>query len=76
MAARRLPGVTVVADAGMISEANQKAIEAAGLSFILGIKVPDVPCQVDKWRRENPSARCPAAAARGEAADHHRRPDR
>ena len=31
MAAHRLPDVTVVADAGMISEANQKAIEAAGL---------------------------------------------
>jgi Transposase DDE domain len=30
MAARRLPDVTVVADAGMISEANQKAIEAEG----------------------------------------------
>jgi hypothetical protein len=35
MAAHRLPDVTVVADAGIISEANQKAIEAAGLSFIL-----------------------------------------
>jgi hypothetical protein len=34
MAAHRLPGVTVVADAGMVSEANQRAIEAAGLSFI------------------------------------------
>ena len=33
----------MVADAGMISEANQKAIEAAGLSFILGMKIPDVP---------------------------------
>ena len=43
MAAHQLPDVTVVADAGMISEANQKAIEAAGLSFILGMKVPDVP---------------------------------
>jgi hypothetical protein len=43
MTARNLPGVTVVADAGMISEANQKAIEAAGLSFILGMKIPDVP---------------------------------
>jgi hypothetical protein len=43
MAAYQLPDVTVVADAGMISEANQKAIEAAGLSFILGMKVPDVP---------------------------------
>ena len=30
MAAHQLPDVTVVADAGMISEANQKAIEAAG----------------------------------------------
>ena len=36
MAAHRLPDVTVVADAGMVSEANQKQIEAAGLSFILG----------------------------------------
>jgi hypothetical protein len=53
MAARRLPDVTVVADAGMISEANQKAIEAAGLSFILGMKIPDIPYQVDTWRREH-----------------------
>ena len=30
MAAHSLPDVTVVADAGMVSEANQKAIEAAG----------------------------------------------
>jgi hypothetical protein len=35
-----LPDVTVVADAGMISESNQKDIEEAGLSFILGMKVP------------------------------------
>jgi transposase len=38
-----LPNVTVVADAGMISEANQKATETAGLSFILGMKIPDFP---------------------------------
>jgi len=38
MAARQLPGVTVAAEAGMISGADMKAIEAAGLSFILGIK--------------------------------------
>jgi transposase len=43
IADRRLPDVTVAADAGMISDANMKAIEAAGLSFILGMKVPDVP---------------------------------
>jgi hypothetical protein len=59
MAAHRLPDVTVVADAGMISEANQKAIEAEGLSFILGMKVPDVPCLVDQWRREHPGEEIP-----------------
>ncbi len=53
MAAYRLRDVTVVADAGMISEANQKAIETAGLSFILGMKIPDVPYQVAQWRREH-----------------------
>jgi transposase len=40
MAAHQLPEVTVVADAGMVTEANQKEIEAAGLSFILGMKIP------------------------------------
>ena len=59
MAAHRLPDVTVVADAGMISEANQKAIEAAGLSFILGMKIPDVPYQVGRWRREHPGEEVP-----------------
>ena len=59
MAAHRLTDVTVVADAGMISEANQKAIEAAGLSFILGMKIPDVPYQVAQWRREHPGEAIP-----------------
>ncbi len=35
MDAHQLADVTVVADAGMISAANQQAIEAAGLSFIM-----------------------------------------
>jgi transposase len=35
MTAHGLPDVTVLADAGMISEANKQAIEADGLSFIL-----------------------------------------
>jgi transposase len=35
-AAHHLSDVTVVADAGMSSEANQVALRAAGLSFILG----------------------------------------
>jgi hypothetical protein len=59
MAAHRLPDVTVVADAGMISEANQKAIEAEGLSFILGMKIPHVPYQVAQWRREHPGEDIP-----------------
>ena len=59
MAARQLPDVTVAADAGMISDANMKAVEAAGLSFILGMKVPDVPYAVDAWRREHPGEEIP-----------------
>lgn len=59
MAAHRLPDVTVVADAGMISDANMKAIEAAGLSFILGMKVPDVPYLIGQWRREHPGEDIP-----------------
>jgi len=41
--AHRLTDVTVVADAGMISEANQVALQAAGLSFILGARIPFLP---------------------------------
>jgi Transposase DDE domain len=59
MTAHDLPDVTVVADAGMISHANMKAIEAAGLSFILGMKVPDVPYVIDAWRREHPGEHIP-----------------
>ncbi len=54
MAAHQLPGVTVVLDAGMGSEANQKAIEGAGLSFILGMRIPHVPEVVAQWCREHP----------------------
>jgi transposase len=59
MAAHHLPDVTVVADAGMVSEANQKEIEAAGLSFILGMRIPDVPWVVAEWRREHPGEPVP-----------------
>ena len=54
MTAHNLPDVTVVADAGMVSDANQKAIEDAGLSFILGARVPGIPYPVAQWRREHP----------------------
>jgi hypothetical protein len=59
MAARQLPGVTVVAGAGMISGASMKELGAAGLSFILGMKVPDVPYVVEQWRREHPGQEIP-----------------
>jgi hypothetical protein len=52
--AHRLAEVTVVADAGMISEANRRAIEAAGLSFILGARISDVPYVIAEWRQRNP----------------------
>jgi hypothetical protein len=53
-AAHGLPEVTVVADAGMMSEANLKDIEDAGLRFIVGARIPDVPYQVKKWRQQHP----------------------
>lgn len=59
MAAHGLHDVVIVADAGMISENNMKDIEAAGLSFILGMKIPDVPYVVDEWRREHPDKAIP-----------------
>ena len=49
-AAHRLTDVTVVADAGMISEANQVALKAAGLSYILGARIPFLPDVVREWR--------------------------
>jgi hypothetical protein len=53
-AAHQLPEVTVVADAGMLSEANLAAIEDAGLRFIVAARIPDVPYQVAEWRRTHP----------------------
>jgi hypothetical protein len=59
MAAHQLTDVTVVADAGMFSEANQAAIEAAGLSFILGARIPDIPYQVQRWHQAHPDEPIP-----------------
>jgi Transposase DDE domain len=53
-AAHNLTDVIVVADAGMISEANQIALKASGLSFILGTKIPFVPDVVREWRDNHP----------------------
>ncbi|WP_155722869.1 IS1634 family transposase, partial [Mycobacterium avium] len=49
-AAHQLTDVTVVADAGMISEANQVALHAAGRSYILGTRIPFLPDVVREWR--------------------------
>lgn len=54
METHELPDVTVVADAGMFSEANREAIEDAGLSYIIGARIPEEPYQVKKWRTNHP----------------------
>lgn len=56
MATHQLKDVTVVADAGMVSEANREAIEDAGLSYIIGARIPQEPYQVKKWRKDHPDA--------------------
>lgn len=58
-AAHQLRDVTVVADAGMISEANQVAIKAAGLWFILGTRIPFLPDVVGEWRDNHPNEAIP-----------------
>jgi hypothetical protein len=59
MAAHHLADVTVVADAGMISDANKKAIEAAGLSFILGARISEVPFLIHQGHQDNPGKEIP-----------------
>jgi len=53
----------MVVDAGMISEANQTALQAAGLSFILGARIPYLPDVVREYgirRRESTSVSDPS----------------
>jgi hypothetical protein len=57
--AHKLTDVTVVADAGMISEANQIALQASGLSFILGTRIPFVPDVVRRWHDKHPGQDIP-----------------
>jgi transposase len=59
MTAHGLHDVVIVADAGMISEANMRAIEAEGLSFILGMRVGEVPYVIDKWHADHPGEQVP-----------------
>ena len=53
MAAHQLEEVTIVADAGMVSEANREAIEDAKLSYIIGARIPEVPWCIKDWRRHH-----------------------
>ena len=57
--AHDLTDVTVVADAGMISEANQVALQGAGLSYILGARIPHLPDVVREWRDKHPGEQIP-----------------
>jgi hypothetical protein len=59
MAAHRLTDITVVADAGMLSDNNKREIEAAGLGFILGNRLSHIPCVIEEWRKQNPAAEIP-----------------
>jgi hypothetical protein len=54
MAAHKLEDVTIVADAGMVSEANREAIEDAKLSYVIGARIPEVPWCIKDWRRHHP----------------------
>ena len=58
-AAHNLSDVIVVADAGMISEANQVDLKAAGLSYILGARIPFLPDVVREWRDKHPDEAIP-----------------
>jgi hypothetical protein len=44
---------------GMMSEANKRAIEQAGLSVILGVRVADVPYVIASWRNSHPDHEIP-----------------
>jgi hypothetical protein len=46
--------VTVIADAGMMSEANLAAVEEASWSFVIGGKLPEVPYAIKQWQHDNP----------------------
>lgn len=52
--AYKLSGVTVVADAGMFSAGNKKAIVDSGLHYILSVKTPNLPEVIAEWRKEHP----------------------
>jgi len=49
-----LPTITVVADAGMMSQKNLAALEDAGYGFIIAGRIPRLPPVVDLWFHAHP----------------------
>ena len=54
MATHSLDGVTVVADSGMMSDTNLRALEAADLDYIIGGRLPEIPGMVTQWMTTHP----------------------
>lgn len=54
--AYQLDDITVVADAGMFSAGNKKAVVEAGLHYILGTKEREIPAPIAAWRAAHPGA--------------------
>ena len=69
-AAHQLTDVTVVADVGMISEANQTAMQAAGLSFILAPESRGCPRSSENGATSALTRRFPMAGADSAVARH------
>jgi hypothetical protein len=51
--------VTVVADAGMMSEANMRELQDAEFGFVVGKGIPSEPFQVADWRGRHPGRDVP-----------------
>lgn len=51
-----LDQVTVVADAGMLSRHNRVELDTAGLGYIIGQRLAEIPWVLNEWRKANPAA--------------------
>jgi len=60
MASRKLQRLTIVADAGMLTETNLAGLEDAGLDFIVGSKTTKFPYYLDARAEAHPQDREPA----------------
>jgi len=60
MASRKLKRLTIVADAGMLTETNLAGLEDAGLDFVVGSKTTKFPYYLDARAEAHPQDREPA----------------